>query len=83
MIGVDFVGQVIKPWRRILRRRTLNDALYRIHHMPAGDLFKSANSYFGLLRQATHSYADRTRLAQIVRRRGYSVNRKLTKIYRR
>ena len=81
--GIDFVGQVIKPWRRTLRRRTLNDALHRLRYMPVGDLFKSANSYFGLLRQATHSHADRTRLAQILRRRGYKVSQKLTKIYRR
>ncbi|WP_457825106.1 RNA-directed DNA polymerase, partial [Staphylococcus aureus] len=27
--GIDFVGQVIKPWRRTLRRRTFNDAIRR------------------------------------------------------
>jgi retron-type reverse transcriptase len=80
--GIDFVGQVIKPWRRILRRRTLNDALHRLDRMPSDCLFESANSYFGLLRQATHSRADRIRLAQILNRRGYSVNLALTKTYR-
>ena len=80
--GIDFVGQVIKPWRRTLRRRTFNEALHRVSRMDADNLFESANSYFGLLRQATHSHADRARLARIVRRRGHSVNRALTKIYR-
>jgi retron-type reverse transcriptase len=79
--GIDFVGQVIKPWRRILRRRTVNDALHRLRHMPAGDLFESGNSYFGLLRQATHSHHDRTQLAQILRRRGRRVNPAMTKTY--
>jgi len=80
--GIDFVGQVIKPWRRTLRRRTFNEALHRLGNMDASDLFESANSYFGLLRQVTHSHADRARLARIVRRRGHSVNRGLTKTYR-
>ncbi|MCR4301978.1 MAG: RNA-directed DNA polymerase [Sulfuricaulis sp.] len=81
--GIDFAGQVIKPWRRILRRRTLNDALHRMEHMPAADLFESGNSYFGLLRQATHSHHDRTRIAQILRSRGHRLNPALTKTYRR
>ena len=80
--GIDFAGHVIKPWRRILRRRTFNDALNRIGTMPAADLFESANSYFGLLRQASHSHADRARLANVLRQRGHAVNHALTKTYR-
>jgi hypothetical protein len=81
--GVDFVGQVIKPWRRITRRRTFNDAISRIAQADASDLYASANSYFGLLRQATHSHADRAKLANVMLKRGHSVNGKLTKVYRR
>ncbi len=81
--GIDFTGHLIKPWRRILRRRTVNDALHRIEHRPAAELFESGNSYFGLLRQATHSHRDRTRLAGILRSRGHRVNPALTKTYRR
>lgn len=44
-------------------------------------LFESANSYFGLLRQATHSHVDRVRLAKVMRRHGYSVNGTLTKTW--
>lgn len=81
--GIDFVGQLIKPWRRILRRRTFHDAFHRLTQMPAGDLFESANSYFGLLRQATHSHTDRTAMAKLILRRGNCVNRSFTKTFRR
>ena len=80
--GIDFVGQVVKPWRRTTRRRTFNDALARVASIDAGDVFETANSYFGLLGQ-THSHHDRARLANIARNRGHAVNRELTKIYRR
>lgn len=80
--GVDFVGQVIKPWRRSLRRRTFNEALARTASIDADDLFESANSYFGLMRQASASHHDRARLANLVRRRGHAVNRALTQTYR-
>ena len=81
--GVDFVGQVIKPWRRTTRRRTFNDALSRIEAVAPGDLYASANSYFGLFRQATRSHTDRAALANVLRKRGHSVNGQLTKTYRR
>lgn len=77
--GVDFVGQVIRPWRRHTRRRTLNEALRRVAEIDAGDLATTANSYFGLLRQATASQRDRALLARLVLRRGHPVNRALTK----
>jgi RNA-directed DNA polymerase len=81
--GVDFVGQVIKPWRRTLRRRTFNDALHRAAASPAVGLFATANSYFGLLRQASHSHADRARLANLIRRRGHCIAGDITKTYRK
>ena len=79
--GVDFVGQVVKPWRRTIRRRTVHAALARISAMPAEDLPAAANSYFGLLRQASHSARDRARLARAVMRRGEAVDHRLTKTY--
>jgi RNA-directed DNA polymerase len=78
--GIDFVGHVIKPWRRTLRRRTFNEALVRL--AGAEDVWTSANSYFGLLRQASRSHADRARLANLVRRRGHAVDGELTKAFR-
>lgn len=41
----------------------------------------TANSYFGLLRQASHSHADRARLANVVRRRGKVVDGRLTRAF--
>jgi len=81
--GIDFVGQMIKPWRRTLRRRTFNELLGRIEAAEVGDVYQTANSYFGLLRQTTHSHHDRARLANLVRRLGLAVNHTLTKSYRK
>ncbi|KVO11802.1 reverse transcriptase [Burkholderia ubonensis] len=79
--GVDFVGQVLKPWRRETRKRTRNEALHRIAETPPGDLMQVANSYFGLLRQATASHCDRARLGNLLRSLGKAVNHDLTKTY--
>lgn len=81
--GIDFVGQVIKPWRRTLRKRTLNTALQRITTIDDKDLFEVANSYFGLLRQTTHSRTDRMLLARLLLQRGHTVDQHFTKTYRR
>ncbi len=79
--GVDFVGQVIKPWRRETRKRTRNEALRRIAETPRRDLMQVANSYFGLLRQATASHHDRALLANLLRSLGKAVDRDLTKTF--
>jgi RNA-directed DNA polymerase len=81
--GIDFVGHVIKPWRRTTRPRTLSTALRRLEHLDADDVMPVANSYFGLLRQATHSHTDRARFANAVRDRGHSVNGALTQTFTR
>lgn len=79
--GVDFVGQVVKPWRRTIRKRTRNATLARVATMPAHGLYESANSYFGLFRQASRSHEDRARLANVLRRRGFAVDRGFTVAY--
>lgn len=81
--GIDFVGHVIKPWRRTTRPRTLRVAMQRIEDMPDADLFAAGNSYMGLLRQASHSHTDRTRLANALMARGHCVKSDITKIYRK
>lgn len=78
--GIDFVGQVILPWRRITRRKTFHQALLRIEQTHPDDLFKAANSYYGLLRQASHSETDRMQLTKAILRRGRCVNFAMTKI---
>lgn len=80
--GIDFVGQILKPWHRRIRRRTFNAALARTRQVDAGEVFTTANSYFGLLRQATASRRDRALLANVVRRRGHTIDGALTKAYR-
>jgi len=80
--GVDFVGQVIKPWRRSTRKRTRNEALRRLATTPDNEFMQVANSYFGLLDQATASHHDRALVANVVRSRGHAVNHALTKTYR-
>ena len=81
--GVDFVGHVIKPWRRSTRKRSLAQALKRTAAAPSEDLRETANSYFGLLSQASHSEKDRAALARVVLKRGHSVNGALTKAYQK
>lgn len=81
--GVDFVGHVIKPWRRTTRKRSLALALKRTAAAPAEDLRETANSYFGLLSQASHSQKDRAALANVVLKRGSSVNAALTKAFKK
>jgi RNA-directed DNA polymerase len=81
--GIDFVGHVIKPWRRTTRPRTTRVALMRIETMPDAELFAAGNSYLGLLGQASHSHADRARVANALLARGHSVRSDLSKIYRR
>ncbi|MEW5606975.1 reverse transcriptase, partial [Pseudomonas juntendi] len=79
--GVDFVGHVIKPWRRTTRKKSVLQAMKRTAAAPPEDLRETANSYFGLLGQASHSQKDRAALANLVLRRGHVVNSALTQTY--
>ncbi len=79
--GVDFVGHVIKPWRRTTRKKSVAQAMKRTAVVPAENLRETANSYFGLLGQASHSHHDRAALANLILRRGHVVNGDLTKTY--
>ena len=81
--GIDFVGHVVKPWHRITRRRTVRLALERLQDMPAADLHEAANSYFGLMRQASHGYTDRTHIAKLLLKRGHVVLGDMTKAFPR
>ena len=81
--GIDFVGQVLKPWCRRTRRGTVARAVARTLQQPAAEVYASVNSTFGLLRQASHSHHDRTRLAHAVLARGHCVNGALTQSYRK
>ncbi len=79
--GIDFVGHVIKPWRRTIRKRTINDAIQRIKSSDS-DQYAAINSYFGMATQATHSHNDRVRIAKATLSQGHAVNWELTKCFR-
>jgi RNA-directed DNA polymerase len=81
--GIDFVGQVVKPWRRTTRRRTLLKALNRLESMPAADVWNAGNSYFGLVRLASHSRQEQAAIARAMLKRGHAVDGDLTKAFRR
>lgn len=81
--GIDFVGHVIKPWRRTTRKRTMATAVSRLCDMPAEDVFAAGNSYLGLIGQASHGHTDRATLANVLLGRGHAVKGDLSKIYRR
>ena len=79
--GIDFVGQLIKPWHRLARRRTAHDMLHRLAKTAPADLHPRINSAFGTLRQASHSHGDRIALARLALRKGLAVDMRLTKTY--
>jgi RNA-directed DNA polymerase len=81
--GIDFVGHVLKPWRRTTRPRTLRTALRRLADMPAEDVFAAGNSYLGLVRQASHSHTAQVQIAQALLARGHCVNASFTKAFRK
>jgi retron-type reverse transcriptase len=81
--GIDFVGQVIKPWRRSTRRRVVNEAIRKVRTTPANELLAVGNSYLGLIGQATASHKDRSRVAHAMMQRGHSVTKNFSKAYRR
>ena len=81
--GVDFVGQVIRPWRRETRKRSVNEAIHKVATMPASELFETANSYFGLFRQSSVGHNQCAKLANILRRRGHTISGGVTKTYRK
>jgi RNA-directed DNA polymerase len=81
--GVDFVGHVIKPWRRTTRKRTVDAAVHRLRTMPVADVFAAGNSYLGLMGQASHGHADRARVGNALLDRGFVIKGDLSKIYRK
>jgi RNA-directed DNA polymerase len=81
--GIDFVGHLVRPFRRSTRPRTLNMALVRLEHMPADDLYTSANSYLGLVRQAGASHHEQARVARVLLKRGHVVDGDLSRVFKR
>jgi RNA-directed DNA polymerase len=80
--GIDFVGHLIRPWRREPRANALPNAIKRIGACDA-DEFDQINSYFGLLRQSPASRHLRARLANAARDRGFCVDGDFTRVFRK
>jgi len=79
--GVDFVGQVIRPRRRIGRAKTHRTAIRRLSALPKEDLTTSVNSYLGLFRH-TGSTSQCTAIARLAHQRGLRVAKDLSKAAR-
>ncbi len=81
--GIDFVGQLILPHRRIARRKTAASAIRLAAKVPDDALRETANSYFGMLRQASHSQTDRRHLTKALLLRGRAVDGGMTKTFKK
>ena len=77
--GIDFVGHVIRPHRRSARPKTHRAALARLATMPKEDLPESATSYLGLFLHSG-SRAQIAAIGRVAVRRGFRVDRELTKV---
>jgi hypothetical protein len=77
--GIDFVGHVLRPWRRSGRVGVHRGALKRLETAPAAALPIQTNSYLGLYKHV----GSRTQIAQIARvahQRGLRLDRELTRV---
>lgn len=78
--GVDFVGQVIKPWRRVARSTLYPAAKRAVRQAPHDHArWASANSYLGILGQ-TASYRQREGLCRVVAAYGHPLDPEFRKV---
>jgi RNA-directed DNA polymerase len=81
--GINFVGYIIKPYRKILRKAITNRAIYKASNefllLETPDVRQIANSYFGMMRNG-NCYNIRKTFAKVLTALGYHVNPGLTKI---
>lgn len=79
---LNLIGQVIKPWHRSTRKRTIKTAIKRLQTMPKVNVFEAANSYLGIIGQASKGHHDKCTVAKQILKRGFCVNQLITKAYR-
>jgi RNA-directed DNA polymerase len=77
--GIDFVGHVLRPWRRSARAGVHRAALKRLETAPADQLPIQTNSYLGLYKHVG-SRTQITEIARIAHRRGLRLDRGLTRV---
>jgi len=81
--GVNFLGYVVRPYARYVRRSTLQHAHQKIAGLPKDAdpqiVRATANSYYGLMRHA-NAWRERDRLARTLKTAGYRTDRKLERL---
>jgi RNA-directed DNA polymerase len=77
--GVDFVGHVLRPFRRAARAKTHRNALRRVWSVPDVDLAVCCNSYLGHYRHIA-SHAQIVAICRVGRARGLKFDRGLSKV---
>jgi len=80
--GVNFVGYIILPHRRYLRRSILSNLMQKLEQkdfMAEADVPASVNSYLGMLRHV-NGYKARRKICQRLEWLGYASDSKLTKL---
>jgi hypothetical protein len=73
--GINFVGFIIKPWRKYIRRSTINNLHKKI--ILGENLLPVVNSYMGMLRH-TNGYKERQKVKEMLPNENF--DKKLTKI---
>jgi hypothetical protein len=79
--GINFLGYIVRPHARYVRRSTLDNAHKKIHdsRLDAAQLQATANSYFGLMGHA-NAWRERKRFAAALRSHGHRVHRDLNRV---
>lgn len=80
--GINFIGYIIKPHKKLLRKAVINRAHYKIkdyHKYNINEIKQISNSYFGMMRNGS-CYNDRIRYANKLKEVNVFVNKELTKV---
>jgi retron-type reverse transcriptase len=79
-VGINFVGYIIKPWSKYIRRSTINN-MYKKTDLTSDfiPLRATVNSYFGMLRHV-NAYKERKLAALKLSQRGCWFDGRLTKL---
>lgn len=80
--GLNFVGYIIKPWRKYIRRSTMANLMRKMEDAlfwREADVVASVNSYLGFLRH-TNGYGAREKICRRFSWLGYESNVEMTKI---
>lgn len=80
--GINFVGYIIKPWRKYVRRSTISNLMRKMESpifWKEADVYASVNSYLGFLRHV-NGYKARKKICQRMEWLGYESDWELTKL---